>query len=93
MTILVTGATGNVGRMVVDELLVSVGSTNFDNRSFGLNDEINLAARDEELSARLLQDFATDLADSHEVSYEEWRHRSIFERLHERLGQVLERQQ
>jgi cardiolipin synthase len=79
--------------MVIDELWSVVGSTNFDNRSFGLNDEINLAARDEELSARLLEDFATDLAASTEVSYEEWRHRSIFERLHERLGQVLERQQ
>jgi cardiolipin synthase A/B len=79
--------------MVIDELWSVVGSTNFDNRSFGLNDEINLAARDLELSARLLEDFATDLAASTEVSYEEWRHRSIFERLHERLGQVLERQQ
>ena len=79
--------------MMIDGLWSVVGSTNFDNRSFGLNDEINLAARDEELAARLTEDFTTDLADSHEVSYEQWRHRSIFERIHERLGQVLERQQ
>lgn len=79
--------------MVIDELWSVVGSTNFDNRSFGLNDEINLAARDEKLSARLLEDFATDLAESREVSYEEWQRRSIFERLNELLGQVLERQQ
>jgi len=79
--------------MMIDGLWSVVGSTNFDNRSFGLNDEINLAARDEELAARLTEDFTTDLAASHEVSYEQWRHRSIFERIHERLGQVLERQQ
>lgn len=79
--------------MIVDGLWSVVGSTNFDNRSFGLNDEINLAARDHELAARLAEDFAIDLAESREVSYEEWRHRSIFERMHEWLGWVLERQQ
>lgn len=79
--------------MMIDDLWSVVGSTNFDNRSFGLNDEINLAARDSELTARLSEDFATDLAASHEVTYEEWRHRSIFERMHEWLGWMLERQQ
>jgi cardiolipin synthase len=79
--------------MVVDDLWSVVGSTNFDNRSFGLNDEINLAARDEALAARLKEDFATDLAESNEVTYEQWQRRSIFERAHEWLGSVLERQQ
>lgn len=79
--------------MMIDDLWSVVGSTNFDNRSFGLNDEINLAARDEKIAARLLEDFATDLAGSHEVTYEQWRRRSIFERMHEWLGWVLERQQ
>jgi cardiolipin synthase len=79
--------------MVVDGLWSVVGSTNFDNRSFGLNDEINLAARDEKLAGRLAEDFLIDLAASREVSYEEWRRRSIFERMHEWLGWVLERQQ
>jgi cardiolipin synthase len=79
--------------MMIDDLWSVVGSTNFDNRSFGLNDEINLAARDSELTARLSEDFATDLAASHEVTYEEWQRRSIFERMHEWLGLLLERQQ
>ena len=79
--------------MVVDGLWSLVGSTNFDNRSFGLNDEINLAARDEKLAARLAEDFSTDLAASREITYDEWRRRSIFERMHEWLGWVLERQQ
>ncbi len=79
--------------MIVDGVWGVVGSTNFDNRSFGLNDEINLAARDEKLAARLAEDFATDLAASREITYDEWRRRPIFERMHEWLGWVLERQQ
>jgi cardiolipin synthase len=79
--------------LMVDGLWSVVGTTNFDNRSFGLNDEINLAARDENLTARLAEDFANDLAECREVTYEEWRRRSIFERAHELLGWVLERQQ
>lgn len=79
--------------MVIDELWSVVGSTNFDHRSFGLNDEVNLAACDPGLATRLNRDFARDLAESRDVSYREWRRRSIFERLQEYLGWVLERQQ
>lgn len=79
--------------MMIDELWSVVGSTNFDNRSFGLNDEVNLAARDTQLAARLEEDFARDLKESREITYDEWRRRSIFERAHEWLGWLLERQQ
>jgi cardiolipin synthase len=79
--------------MIIDGSWCVVGSTNFDNRSFGLNDEVNLAAHDETLAARLAEDFARDLQDSSPVSYEEWRRRSIFERMHEWIGWLLERQQ
>jgi cardiolipin synthase A/B len=79
--------------MVVDGLWNVVGTTNFDNRSFGLNDEINLAARDHRLAGRLAEDFARDLASSREVTYDEWSRRSVFERAHELVGWVLERQQ
>ncbi|HEX5736200.1 MAG TPA: phospholipase D-like domain-containing protein [Blastocatellia bacterium] len=79
--------------MIVDRVWSVVGSTNFDNRSFGLNDEVNLAAFDRNLAERLEQDFRRDVAASHAVSYDEWRQRSIFERAHEWLGWVLERQQ
>jgi cardiolipin synthase len=79
--------------MIVDDVWSVVGSTNFDNRSFGLNDEVNVATFGEDLAARLQRDFATDLAESRAVSYEEWKRRSLFERAHEWLGWVLERQQ
>jgi cardiolipin synthase len=79
--------------LVIDGVWSVVGSTNFDNRSFGLNDEVNLAAFDENLAARITQDFERDRAESKPVSYEEWRRRPIFERAHELFGWLLERQQ
>jgi cardiolipin synthase A/B len=79
--------------MIVDGVWSVVGSTNFDNRSFGLNDEVNLAAFDKKLAVRLQEDFARDIADSRAITYEEWRRRSIIERAQELLGWVLERQQ
>lgn len=79
--------------LVIDGAWAVVGSTNFDNRSFGLNDEVNLAAFDPELAARLAEDFARDRAGSRAVTYDEWRRRSLFERAHEQLGRLLERQQ
>jgi cardiolipin synthase len=79
--------------MVVDGAWAVVGTTNFDNRSFGLNDEVNIAAFDRRLSARVAEDFARDRAESREMSYEEWRGRPLWERAYEQLGRLLERQQ
>jgi cardiolipin synthase len=79
--------------MIVDAKWSVVGTTNFDNRSFGLNDEVNLAVVDDALAARLYEDFQKDMAASHLITFDAWRRRSIFERCHEWLGWVLERQQ
>jgi cardiolipin synthase len=79
--------------MVIDDVWSVVGSTNFDNRSFGLNDEVNLAALDRGLAQRLTEDFCRDLAQSHRITYERWRKRPLYERAHEALGWLLERQQ
>jgi cardiolipin synthase len=79
--------------LVVDGVWSVVGSTNFDSRSFGINDEMNLAARDEGLAARLEQDFQRDVAASRRVSYKKWSRRPPFERVHEWLGWILERQE
>jgi cardiolipin synthase len=79
--------------LCVDGLWAVVGSTNFDNRSFGINDEVNLAVRDAAVALRLENDMATDLQQSRKVSLEEWRHRPVSERATELLGWVFERQQ
>ncbi len=79
--------------MVIDGQWTIVGSTNFDNRSFGLNDEVNLVVFDEKLAARVAEDFTRDREESREVTYDEWCRRPVIEKLHEQLARVLERQQ
>jgi cardiolipin synthase len=78
---------------IVDGLWSVVGSTNLDNRSFGINDEINLAARNPMVAARLTQDFQNDISKSKQVSFAEWQKRPFSERLLEWLGWIVERQQ
>ncbi len=79
--------------LMIDGLWGVVGSTNMDHRSFGVNDEVNMAVRDRGFTARLERDFARDMAESRAVSYEEWRRRPFWERAPEILGWVLQRQQ
>jgi cardiolipin synthase len=83
----------HVKALVVDGVWSVVGSTNFDNRSFGLNDEVNVALRDERLAARLEADFARDLAASRRITLEEWARRPIRERVLATLGMAFERQE
>ena len=77
---------------IVDRLWCVVGSTNFDNRSFGLNDEVNLAVLDPHLAELLERDFAADLALSRSITVDEWRERSYAERVLALGARLLERQ-
>lgn len=65
---------------VVDRLWTSVGSTNFDSRSFRLNDEANLNIHDGEFAQRQLRDFEADLKKSRRVTLEEWENRPLTEK-------------
>ena len=71
--------------MIVDQLLVSVGSTNFDNRSFRLNDEANLNVYDAAFARRQTEVFEDDLKRSRRVTYEAWLNRPLREKAHEKL--------
>ncbi len=79
--------------LVADELWSVLGTTNIDNRSFEHNDEVNVAMRDRGLAARLLEDYARDLADSREITLERWRRRPAWEKFVGPFVWVLERQQ
>lgn len=74
---------------LVDGLLVSVGSTNFDNRSFRLNDEANLNIYDEAFATAQTVQFEADLAQSKRLSYEAWKERPLLEKAWEHLAAVL----
>ncbi|HXC38112.1 MAG TPA: phospholipase D-like domain-containing protein [Burkholderiales bacterium] len=78
--------------MVVDGLWTSVGSTNFDNRSFRLNDEANLNVYDAGVAAEQAAVFAADLKHARRLSYEEWQGRPWREKLAERLAGLLNSQ-
>ena len=69
--------------IVVDGVWSTIGSTNFDNRSFALNQEINLTVYNREVAQRLERIFADDLKYSEPISYEQWQSRSLFERVME----------
>ncbi len=79
--------------LLIDGRWSVVGSTNFDYRSFSINDEVNLAVCDHTLANRLTQDFMADIADSKKITLQEWKRRSIFEKAQEYLGWVLQKQQ
>jgi cardiolipin synthase len=67
--------------IVIDGVWSTIGSTNFDNRSFALNQEINLTVYDSGIAHRLEEIFQEDLKYSQQITYEQWQSWSIFERL------------
>lgn len=75
--------------MIVDGMLVSVGSTNFDNRSFRLNDEATLNVVDQAFASAQTATFEDDLAKSHRVTHAAWLARPLRERLGETLASLL----
>jgi cardiolipin synthase len=77
---------------VIDGHWTTVGSANFDNRSFRLNDEANLNVFSDALADAQLAQFELDLADSRRVSLKAWRRRSLLQRLHEGLVLLLRSQ-
>jgi uncharacterized membrane protein YtjA (UPF0391 family) len=72
--------------------LGSVGSTNFDSRSFSMNDEANLNVYDADFARRQSQVFDEDLRRSRRVTYEEWENRAWQEKLIEHASGLLSSQ-
>jgi cardiolipin synthase len=62
--------------MVVDGLWTTIGSSNFDERSFRLNDEVNVGIYDARIAAEMEAMFEEDLARSVEIRLGLWRRRS-----------------
>lgn len=78
--------------LIADRLLVSCGSTNFDPRSFSLNDEASLNLYDAEFADRMTAVFELDLKKSRRYTLEHWRDRPLRERLHEWIVRPLRSQ-
>lgn len=78
--------------LIVDNFLVSVGSTNFDNRSFRLNDEANLNVLNEKFAQEQTQIFESDWLKSSQMNYEQWADRPFQEKVAEKLASIFNSQ-
>ena len=78
--------------MIVDGLWVSVGSTNFDARSFSVNDEANLNVLDAGFAREQERIFAEDLKHARRISLEQWRSRPWMEKVWEHTMGLLSSQ-
>ncbi len=83
----------HVKTMVVDGVWSVFGSTNFDPRSFGINDEVNMAVYDAGLARELELSFEKDIARSQSINYNAWRKRPYWERATELFSAIFEQQQ
>jgi cardiolipin synthase A/B len=67
--------------IVVDGVWSCVGSTNFDDRSFQLNDEISMGVLDPAIAGQLIAAFNDDVQHARERHFDEWQHRSLWHKL------------
>ena len=71
--------------LVIDKEFVSVGSTNFDPRSFRLNDEASLNIYDRGFAQQMTSVFESDVGSAMPYTLEMWEKRPFRENLAERL--------
>jgi len=79
----------HVKALIVDSVLVSVGSTNFDNRSFILNDEANLNVLDAGFAQRQEAVFEDDWKHARQVSLQAWQDRPFTEKIGGMLADLI----
>jgi cardiolipin synthase len=78
--------------LVIDGTWTSVGSANFDDRSFRLNDEANLNVFSSDLAAEQIRYIEADIASSKRMVLRRWARRSSTRRIYESLALLLRSQ-
>jgi cardiolipin synthase len=66
--------------MTIDGVWCSIGSSNFDDRSFETNDEVTLGFLDRALARRLEEIFEADRAHCRELNAAHWKKRGLLHR-------------
>ncbi|MBK5273748.1 MAG: hypothetical protein JJE30_01675 [Desulfuromonadales bacterium] len=74
--------------MIVDGLWTTVGSTNFDPRSFSLNDEANVNYYDRDFARRQIGIFQEDLARLRQVTFQKWKDRPLTKKFWEHAASL-----
>ena len=78
--------------MIVDDVWCSIGSANFDPRSFRINDEITVSICDAEIAAELKRTFYEDLQYTEEWTLERWQRRSLVHTAWDRFAAIWKRE-
>ncbi len=78
--------------LVVDDVWASVGSVNFDNRSFQLQDEATLCVQSEQFAGRLTEQFERDLEVSERIDPARWKRRGRLQRGGEQVLRIARRE-
>ncbi|HEV2809548.1 MAG TPA: phospholipase D-like domain-containing protein [Acidimicrobiales bacterium] len=72
--------------VVADDSWANVGTSNFDNRSLALQDEMNCSVSDQGVVAELEKHFVEDFDDSEEIDFDRWRRRPLRSRAYESVS-------
>jgi cardiolipin synthase len=75
--------------VVADDFVSSIGSTNFDIRSFNLDYEMNALVYDEEFGKTCREVFIKDIRDCEEITYDEFKKRSVFQKMGESFCRLI----
>lgn len=75
--------------LMVDGVFSSVGTANFDNRSFDLNFEVNALIYNEVVTGKLVQLFEEDLRNCRQVFASQWKKRPLGQKIKESLSRIL----
>ena len=78
--------------MVVDGVWSTVGTTNFDSRSFAHNEENNVCWMDRALAAKLEGIFLEDMAGCEQVTLKKWRNRPLLHKMVQNAVSLLQEQ-
>ena len=75
--------------MIVDDVFSTIGTTNFDFRSFETNFEVNAFIYNKKFTSELTNHFNTDLANSREIELSEWKLRPWHYKFRESLAHII----
>jgi cardiolipin synthase len=78
--------------MVVDSVWSTVGTTNFDSRSFAHNEENNVCVCDAQLAKQLEAIFVADITGCEKVTYQRWRKRPLLAKAVQGVVSLLQEQ-
>jgi cardiolipin synthase len=78
--------------MVADGVWATIGTTNFDNRSFALSEETNICFQDPSLVEQLGDAFLHDLAQCKQIDLAAWKRRGAWQQTKEMLASLIENQ-